>query len=122
MNDILNLNEDLALPSGRTIHDVACPIHYNLIHDLEHSYSLQNMSLEDRINKIRLSIQSCDKLKNNCTKLYENLKRHKIEDKLHQRKIKTYHTVTLEQVRKLLESEMHGMQRLPSLFFQQSYV
>ena len=143
MKDILNLNEDLALLTGIKIHDVfhffkgdaparqfeaghqkggnyvcvACSIHCNLIHDLVHSYSLQNMSLEDRINKIRSSTRSCDKLKKNCTKLYENLKWHEFEDELHQRKIKIYHTMTLEQVRKLLESEMHGMQRLPSLFF-----
>ena len=73
MNAILNLNKDLALPSSIAIHDVfrffkcdapacqfeaghqkggnyvcvACPIHCNLIYDLVHSYSLQNMSLED---------------------------------------------------------------------------
>ena len=143
MKSILNLIKDLALPSGIKIHDVfrffkfdaparqfeadhqkggnyvcvVCPIHCNLIHDLVHSYSLQNMSLEDRINKIRLSTQNCEKLKRNHTKLYENLKRYEIENKLHQRKIKTYHTMTLEQIRKLLESEMRGMQRLPSLFF-----
>ena len=101
MNDILNLNEDLALPrffkgdaparqfeaghqKGGNYVCVACPIHCNLIHDLVHSYSLQNMSLEDRINKIRLSTQSCNKLKKNCTKLYENLKRHEIEDEPYQ--------------------------------------
>ena len=50
-------------------------------------------------------------------KLYENLKRQETEDKPHQRKLKTYHKMTLEQVRKLLESEMPGMERLPSLFF-----
>ena len=148
MKDILIFNEDLALPSGIKIHDVfrffkgdapahqfqaglqkggnyvcvACPIHCNLIHDLVHSYSFQNMSLEDRINKIRSSTQSCDKLKKNCTKLYENLKRHEIEDELHQRKIKTYHTMTLEQVHKLLESEIRRHAKTTLLIFQQSYV
>ena len=143
MNHILNFKEDLALPSGIAIHDiflffkgdaparqfeaghqeggnyvcVACPSHCNLIHDLVHSYSFQNMSLEDRINKIRLSTQSCNKLNKNCTNLYENLKWDEIEDELHQRKIKAYHTMTLEQIRKLLQSETHGMQRLSSLFF-----
>ena len=137
MKDILNLNEDLALPSGIKIHDVfcffkgdaparqfkaghqkggnnvcvACPIHSNLIYDLVHLYSLQNMSLEDRVNKIRLSIQSSDKLRKNCTKLYENLKRHE-----------TYHTMTLEQVRKLLESEIRRHAKTTLLIFQQSYV
>ena len=101
---------------------VACPIHSNLIYDLVHLYSLQNVSLEDRINKIRLSIQSCDKLRKNCTKLYENFKRHETEDELHQRKIKTYHTVTLEQVRKLLESEIRRHAKTTLLIFQQSYV
>ena len=75
------------------------------------------MSLEDRISKTRSSTQSCDKFKKNYTKLYKSLKWHDIKVELHQRKIKTYHTMTLEQVRKLLESEMHDMQRLPSLFF-----
>ena len=89
MNNILNLKEDLALPSGITTYDVfrffkgdapacqfeaghqkghnyvcvACPIHCNLIHDLVHSYSLQNMSLKDRINKIRLSIKAVTNLR-----------------------------------------------------------
>ena len=104
MKDILNLNEDLAIPSSIKIHDifrlfkgdtsarqfeaghqkggnyvcVACPIHCNLNHDLVHSYSHQNMSLEDLINKIWLSTHSCDKLMNNCTKLCENLKQNEI--------------------------------------------
>ena len=89
MNNILNLKEDLALPSGITTYDVfrffkgdapacqfeaghqkgrnyvsvASPIHCNLIHDLVHSYSLQNMSLKDRINKIRLSIKAVTNLR-----------------------------------------------------------
>lgn len=53
-NDFENLTGDeiineLQKLGGTT--NCGCPIHCNLIHDLGHSYSPQNMFLEDRINK-----------------------------------------------------------------------
>ena len=49
------------------------------------------MSLENRINKIRLPTQNRGKLKKDCTKSSENLKWHEIEDELHQRKLRHTH-------------------------------
>ena len=148
MKDILNLNEDLALLTGIKIHDVfhffkgdaparqfeaghqkggnyvcvACSIHCNLIHDLVHSYSLQNMSLEDRINKIRSSTRSCDKLKKNCTKLYENLKWHEFEDELHQRKIKNIPHNDIRTGTQIIRIRNAWHAKTTLLIFQQSYV
>ena len=42
------------------------------------------MSLQDRINKIRISSQSCQRLESKCLKLYKNFKRHEIACELHQ--------------------------------------
>ena len=95
----------------------ACSVHSNLISSLTHTFSLDHMSLQDRVNKIRISSQSCQRLESKCLKLYENLKRHEIANELHQRNVKQYHKMTHDQLKKLLEKNLHGMQRLPALMY-----
>ena len=75
------------------------------------------MSLQHRINKIHISSQSCQRLESKCLKLYENLRRHEIACELHQRNVKQYHSMTHDQLKKLLEKNLHGMQRLPALMY-----
>ena len=75
------------------------------------------MSLQDRVNKIRISSQSCQELESKCLKLYENLKRHETANELHQRNVKQYHKMTHDQLKKSLEKNLHGMQRLPALMY-----
>ena len=95
----------------------ACSVHSNLISSLTHTFSLDHMSLQDRLNKIRISSQICQRLESKCLKLYENLKRHEIANELHQRNVKQYHKMTHDQFKKLLEKNVHGMQRLPALMY-----
>ena len=47
--------------------------------------SLPNLSLADRISKVRLTNTSTEKLKENKLKLYKNLKIHEIVPELHER-------------------------------------
>ena len=90
----------------------SCSVHSNLMSSLTHAFSLGHMSLQDRVNKIRISSQSCQRLERKYVKLYENLKRHEIPNEIHQRNVKQYHTMTHDQLKKLLEKNLHGVQRL----------
>ena len=56
-------------------------------------------------------------MESKCLKLYENLKGHEIAHELHQRKLKQYHSMTHDQLKKLLEKNLHSMQRLPALMY-----
>ena len=69
------------------------------------------------MNKISISSQSCERLESKYLKLYENLKRHEIANELHQHNVKQYHKMTHDQLKKLLEKNLHGMQRLPALMY-----
>ena len=80
----------------------ACSVHSNLKSSLTHTFSSDHMSLQDRVNKISISWQSCERLESKCIKLYENLKRHEIAHELHQRNLKQYHSMTHDQLKKLL--------------------
>ena len=62
----------------------ACLVYSNLISSLTHTFSLDHLSLQDRINKIRISSKSGQRLESKCLKLYKNLKRHEIAYELHQ--------------------------------------
>ena len=143
LEDIFELKNTIELPDGINIKDimrmfkgdsparqfeagqqkggnyfcVCCAIHSNLTSDFAYAHSQEHISLQDRISKIRASAQSVKKLQNHSLKLYDNLKRSNIEAELRDRNIKTYLSMTQEQLRKLLDNEMHGMQRLPSLMF-----
>ena len=81
----------------------ACSVHSNLMSSLTHTFSLDHVSLQDRVNKIRISPQSCQRLESKCLKLYENLNRHEIANELHQHIVKQYHKVTPDRLKKLLE-------------------
>ena len=39
----------------------ACSVHSNLISSLTHTFSLDHISLQDRVNKILISSQSCQR-------------------------------------------------------------
>ena len=78
-------------------------------------YSLPNLSLADRMQKILQSECSETKIKEGKTKLYKNLRKHEIIDELHQRGISIWLQDKKANLEDKLINEMHGMQRFPSL-------
>ena len=80
--------------------------------------SLPNLSFSDRISKVRSSEISISKLRGNCVKLYKNLKKDEVVQELHERKISFTCMSSTKDLQMLLDKEMHGIQRLPALLFQ----
>ena len=52
-----------------------CPLFANNSPNIVHTMSLPNLSLADRVSKVRLTNTSTEKLKKNKLKLYKNLKK-----------------------------------------------
>ena len=92
-----------------------CPAHFKKGNKLEYLISLPHLDLQDRCTKILDSVASEDKIASSITMLYSKLKVHEIVDELHQRRIKFSIDEKKESLSQKLVSEMHGMQRLPSL-------
>ena len=105
---------------GRNYVCTTYSVHSNLISSLGYTFSLYHISLQDRVNKIHISSQSCQRLECKYLELHENLKRYEIAHELHQHNVKQYHTMTHDQLKKLLEKNLHGMQRLPALMYDHS--
>ena len=76
---------------------------------------LPDLSLADRISKICLANSSNKKFKENKLKLY---KKHEIVEELHERNIRFNCNSEAKVLQNLLDVEMHGIQRLPALFFE----
>ena len=73
--------------------------------------------LADQMSKICLTNASKKKLKENKLKLYKNLKNHEIVEELHERNITFNCNSETKVLQNLLDIEMHGIRRLPALFF-----
>ena len=85
--------------------------------NLVYTLSQPNTSLEERINKMKESTTSINKIKQNNLKLYKNFKNHEIAEELHQRGIKFFINDSVSNLQALLDQEMAGIQRLPELLF-----
>ena len=143
MEDIASLNIDIPTPSGIPIKDVmrvfkgdapaaqfeagqqkgghffcwACPIKSYQSSDLISTLNAPHMSLQDRINKVKESVTSQNKLDNKRIKLYSNLDKSALIDELHQRKLKFEPKASIKDLQIKLQNEMHGIQRLPALLY-----
>ena len=143
IKDIMKLTDPILTRAGIPIHDVTrifkgddpaaqleagqqkggnyycwvCPVEASRANDIAHVMNKDYYSMQDRINKIKLSVSSKDKLKSGTTKLYSNLDKIDIADELHQRKIKFRITQPVKELKEKLLEEMHGIQRLPALMF-----
>ena len=78
-------------------------------------FSLPQLDLKDRSEKILQSVASLEKIEQGKVKLYSNLTKQEISDELHERGIKFSIDENKVSLSKKLVKEMHGMQRLPSL-------
>ena len=79
--------------------------------------SLTNLSLAGQMSKICLTNASKKKLKENKLKLYKNLKKHDTVEELHEINIRFNCNLEIKVLQNLLDTEMHGMHRLPALLF-----
>ena len=75
------------------------------------------MSLQDRIEKVKSTTISQIKLKKQQLKLYDKLIKTEIIDELRQRAVKFIFTLTKRDLMDILSYEMHGIQRLPALWY-----
>ena len=143
LEDILTLNNPLPTPSGIPLNDVvwvfkghapaaqfeagqqkggnyfcwSCPMKSNQSQDIISTFNAPFLSLEDRITKVKQSVASQDKLDNQRMKLYSNLDKAQLINELHQRKIKFDPKQNNKDLQFKLQNEMHGIQRLPALMF-----
>ena len=93
-----------------------CPANFNRAKDLKYMLSLPHLDLKDRTSQVLKTTCSREKLAAGRTKLYSNLKKCEIIDELHERGIKFSIDEKKPDLAAKLIEEMHGVQRLPSLF------
>ena len=80
--------------------------------------SFPHLSLSDRISKVRSTQASVSKFKKKLVKLYSNIKKDKVVQELHERKVSFTCKSSAKDLQEFLIKEMHGIQRLPALLFQ----
>ena len=87
-----------------------CKIKSDLSKNMSYSLKLPILSLEDRINKVRMTRTSVQALKDGKTKLYSDLKYKGVEKELTERGIKYPLDAKLADMKDMLADEMHGIQ------------
>ena len=75
------------------------------------------LSLNDRVTKITSSYHTQEKIHQNKTKLFANLKKADFIDEIHERNLNFSSTTTIKELKEILTDEIHGIQRLPALLF-----
>ena len=75
------------------------------------------MSLQDQIKKVERTTMSQIKLQKHQLKLYERLSKPEIIEELNQRAVKFISTIAKKDLLDILSYEMHGIQRLPALWY-----
>ena len=104
---------------GRNFLIVVCPVHADHAKNTASSNIKKAMSIRERFEKVKITTTSVSRLEKNTTKLYKNMKK-KIIDELHQRSVKFSSNLPQKELMSLLQSEMHGIQRLSALFYDYS--
>ena len=94
-----------------------CSVNINNCTDIPYVYYQPIMGLTERINKVLNSNTSRRKAKLNNLHMFTKLKKHEIELELSQRNIPYSTEDKIEVIKTKLKKHMHGMQRLPALFF-----
>ena len=92
-----------------------CPANFDRASNLSYVLGLLHQDLQDRMQHVMKTIPSKEKIKDGRSKLYSNLKKHEIIDELHQRDIKFSIDNKKYILEEKLKSEMHGIQRFPSI-------
>ena len=96
-----------------------CPLFAPLSQSLVHAMSLPYLLLSDIISKVCSSQSSVSKFfKKNLVKLYSNLKKDEVGQELHERNVSFTCKLSVKDLQELFIKEMHGIQRLTALFFQ----
>ena len=99
-----------------------CPVNSHTAKNFTHSFSCRSISLKERVDAILTSVQSKDKIKAGKVKLYSALSKGEIITELHQRGVRFTAQSNKQHLESLLEVEMHGIQRLPALMFNEPFV
>ena len=95
----------------------ACPIQSSRVYDMIHSFNLPYSSIENRVEKVKFSLASQERLvSGGKVKLYSNLAKPDIVSELHE-SIKFRCTQPTKELQEILVKEMAGIQRLPALMF-----
>ena len=94
-----------------------CPINMNSSNDVAHVFYQPIMGIKERIRKVLMTKSSKDKTKLNNLHMFSKLKKHEVEIELQERNIKYSCEEKAPELNQKLRNEMHGIQRLPALFF-----
>ena len=94
-----------------------CEIQSDSVSDLK-SIESRFMSLQERINKVKQTSLSLEKLRKNKLKLYENLDKAELISELRERNVHFTSDSPLHILRGIIAKEMHGIQRLPALMYE----
>ena len=78
------------------------------------------MSLQNRIDPLLVSRASKEKSNSRKLKLFDNLTKYAIVQELHERNVKFTCTSSAKDLNALLEHEVHGIQRVPALVYNNS--
>ena len=143
LQDILQIQQSLTTNDGIKVYDVirafkgdhpasqfesgqqkeethpchGCSIYINCAKSIPHSFKRKTISSNNRIVKIHLSISSEDRLRRNDTiKLYNKLDLPNLTAEHQQRNLSTPQ-LTKQYLHSSLDIEMHGIQRMPALLF-----
>ena len=95
----------------------SCSILSSHVKKICFSNTKEMMSLQDRIEKVKSTTTSQIKLQKQQLKLYDRLSKTEITDELHQRVVKFTSTLTKKGLMNILNYKMHGIQRLPALWY-----
>ena len=143
VTDLLKMQKLIQCPNGAMINDVArffkrnspacqfeagqqkggnffcasCSIHSNNVKKIYFSNKKEIMSLQDQIEKVKTTTMSQIKLQKQQLKLYERFSKTEITQEFHQSAVKFTSTLTKKDLMDILSYEMHGMQRLPALWY-----
>ena len=102
---------------GGNFHCWICPMKADMSKNIFHSLQLPYLSLQDRVNKVKLSQLSKNALATGKTKLYTNLKKADVELELIERNVRYPLDSLAPELQRILAHEMHGIQGLPALLF-----
>ena len=93
-----------------------CDIHYSHVKDYVYSSYRKIYSYQDRQKKIIKTSSSRRRSKGGSVKLYDKLDKDELTRELVERDV-DFDKYTMKDLKEKLTKEMHGMQRVPSLFF-----
>ena len=96
-----------------------CNIHSSVISDYAQASYIKNLTLQDRQNIVLKTRISRERSKQGITKLYNKLQKADVVEELHERNVAYRIDSNIDELRDKLIKEMCGIQRVPSLLFNQ---